>query len=487
MQRSVYFVLGCLVIILSVFLAFWGLDQVDLEASENIYVADAIGYLRRDPYMAPRQHLGKPHAPASPHPFLVQFLTAEIFKYFGLSLFTARLLQSGSVVMSALVVMFLARRIFKTASVAIVSGLVYTTFPLVVRYSRMAVLDPILALVQGLGAVWLWELIQSTGKMVYLYAFFVGMSVGLSLSIKLTGIFYVLFVAIGLFWYKFKLRPQNFFRVFLIIILTGVLVFYLFNDPASYIFAWTHFSDPRHKSISLISMIKGLVAVDYWLPFAVTLIGIVPVLLLLSSLPNLVHGRKSASIIFIAAWMMASIYLVINPAHITGLSSEWAYLPIMLPLALIVGKLLWTFGRRLRFLRYNQIIFLLMGIYLLLATPTLVFFGLRYASLPLPNLAHGRNAVMGDLSVMRIIKTLNQDSQPSLVLVKLKGIELPLWLLNNNIITEPFYHELSAYDYVVTDDMKLITQTKANNFITKVAAKNQTEPEVFLLYQRKID
>ena len=117
------------ILALSGVLMFWELDNVDLEASEDIYMADAVSYLRHDPYMFPRQHLRKSHAPASPHPFLVPLLSAEIFKIFGLSVYGARILSSLSVVLSSFMVMLISKSLFRSNIVSITAGLVFATSP----------------------------------------------------------------------------------------------------------------------------------------------------------------------------------------------------------------------------------------------------------------------------------------------------------------------------------------------------------------------
>src|SRR3989344_6924178 len=133
------------VIFISFFLFFWEIDNVDIEASEDIYLADSVGYIRHDPFLVPRHHLRKPHAPASPHPFLVQLLTAEVFKRLGLSLFSARFLQAALTVATVTILILFTLLVTGYRQTALWAGFIYATLPLTVRYGKMAVLDPVLA------------------------------------------------------------------------------------------------------------------------------------------------------------------------------------------------------------------------------------------------------------------------------------------------------------------------------------------------------
>lgn len=482
MYRKYFLVSGGIILLLSSFFMFWELDSVDLEASEDIYVHDSVGYLRGDPFITPRQHLRKPHAPASPHPFFVQLLTAEILRIFGLSLYSARIVQAGATVICTALVILLAIKIFNSKEVALASGLIFATLPIVIRYGRMAVLDPILMLVQALAMFWLWLVIKSNTKMKYLYSIFVGISLALSISTKLTGIsilFTVLFFLVILI-----IRKHDFtlIKSLTIIIFSAIIVYLLFNDPYSYSYGWLHFEGKKIDNVTLYASISGILAFKYWYYFVISLIGIVPIILLVNAAYLSIKKKPDEKTTFFTIWLIAPLsYLLINPSHITGLSAEWAYLPLVLPLSLIMGKSLIDLYKNLmpKLVKNNYL--LLFILYLIIALPNIIFYGLRFKKIPLPNLAIGRNVVRGDLAVTKIIQNLNQDHNELLVLIKLIGVDLPIWLLSSNIKTEPYYHPIIYYDYIVTDDLNFVNFAKNNNFFIKKQEKNPSETEVYLL------
>ena len=469
------------IIILSIFLAFWKLDQVDLEASEDIYVADAVGYLRGDLFMVPRQHLRKPHAPASPHPFLVPFLSAELMKRFGLSLVSARYLQAGATVVTVGIIMLLTYRMFGSISIAVASGLIFITTPLAVRFGRMAILDPILSLLLAMGMLWSWE-VRRGGKVGLVYASFIGLSLGLSISTKLSGVFYFLPIGLVFIWLFFKKRNFYFLWVFILSLITMAFVFILFNDPYSYIYGWTHFSDPKSQNVGLMAIAKGIVAYHYWYLFVTTLTGLPIIMLLVNSIIR--YSNRfwiNFSKFFLFAWVLGPLsYLILNPPHITGLSAEWAYVPLFVPLSIIAGYSfidLWnTFSPKIM---RQQILIAFVGYFLVTLIP-LYWYGLRFRPLPLAAYRSARNVVNGDLAVTKTITLLNSDPRPIKLLVVLKSVGFPLWFLNNNVLSEPMYHQLTWYDYVVTDNLDLVEKVKIEKLILVSSEKNPTEDTVYL-------
>lgn len=478
MNRNYIILFFIFVILTSIFLAFWELDQVDLEASEDIYIADSVGYLRQDPYIVPRHHLRKPHAPASPHPFFVQLLTYLVFRIFGLSIFSARLLQASSLIITTLLVMFISYQLYKLSILAIFSGFIYATIPLVVRFSRMAVLDPMLALIVALGMIWSWSLISVRGRHIYIFAGLCGLTLGISASIKLTGIFYFIPFVILLFLFFIKSRKILYIKVFLLFLFNGALVFVLFNDPYSYIYSWANFSDPKYKNISLTAILKGPLAFRYWYLFVISLIGFGIVSVCIIAAIRYRRFWISNERVFILTWLLSPIiYLILNPPHITGLSAEWSYVPVFVPLSLIIGKTLIALIKRQNVAVKISVICL----YFATTFVPLLSYGLRFKPMPLASFLHARNVVRNDLAVTKTIYRLNQESRNILVLVQLKSVGFPLWLLNDTIRTEPMYRSIDVYDFVVTDNQDLITTVIGNGFTVVSREKNPTESEIVLL------
>lgn len=478
MNRRSYFVFLFLIICSSLFLAFWELDKVDIEASEDIYLADSVGYLRQDPFIVPRHHLRKPHYPASPHPFLVQSLAYLIFKAFGLSIFTARLLQASSLGFTTMLVIFISYKLFKSPLVAIMSGLIYTTVPLVVRFSRMAIIDPMLTLVLALGMVWSWSLMKSNGKRRNIFVALCGITWGLALSIKLTGIFYGFpFLTLFLLQY-FRTRDLYYIKAIFLFLLFAGGIFVLFNDPFSYYYGWTHFSDPKYKNVSLLAIFKGLLALKYWYIFCTSLLGFGIVASLFYIVKKYHIFWKTEKRIFLLIWFLTPVsYLTLNPPHITGLSAEWSYVPVFVPLAVIIGKALIDLVSSLKGIsKYSYIL-----LYFIATVPMLILYGLRFRQMPLATYLHARNVVRYDLAVTKTIQKLNQEERKILVLVNLKSVGFPLWLLKDTITTEPQYHPISDYNYVVSDNEELIQKIKQDGFFVVSSEKNPTEREIVLL------
>lgn len=470
------------VLILAAFLFFWELDNVDLEASEDIYVSDSVGYMRGDPFMVPRHHLRKPHYPASPHPFLTQLLQAEVLKQFGLSLYSARTLQAGAGFATFLAVTYLAYLMFKTWGLAVFAGLVFITIPLVVRFGRMAVLDPLLMFWQVLGMVWAWMYLGSRGKWSITYASLMALSWVLASSTKLSGVFFSLPLALIIIWKYFKISRRHIWLSIGVLLITAMIFFVLLNDPQSYIQAWFNFSDPKHRNISLFSSIKGVVAFKYWYIFVTSLIGIGPFLIAIFGVIRYRRFWLNTRRWFIAMWLLGGAsYLILNPPHVTGLSAEWSYLPLMAPLAIAIGKILMGFSDLFSHKKRYRFIVVLGVIYLIIAAPPVILYGLRFRQLPLAAYLKARNVIRGDLAVTKIIHELNLEKRKALILVDLKSVGFPLWLLNSNLQTEPFYHQLPSYNYVVTDNVKLIQTTLAHGFQVRAREWNPTERELYLL------
>lgn len=479
MSKFHFFLIGG-IFCLSAFLLLWKLDGVDIEGSEDIYISDAIGYMRGDLYMVPRHHLRKPHYPASPHPFLYQLLMIELFKTTGLSVFSSRLVSVWSTILTGLIVTLLGWLIFKSIKIASFSGLLFFSSPLVIRFGRMAILDPLLMCVQAIGAVFVWKFLVSQRYSSLLFAGFSGLVYGLSISTKLSGVFYILLFISVWFWKLLTLKIDRKIHVLslLVFFISSGFIFYFFNDPASYIYGWLNFSDPKYKNISPVAFVKGIIAIKYWYVFVAGLLGIVQFVLIVLSVRFIGRFWLSRKKVFLMSWVLVPIsYLLLNPPHVTGLSSEWAYLPLMPPLSILTG---WSLHGLLKGVStmFKYVITLLCGF--IIGIP-LVLFGLRLYPLPLPNLLLGRNVVVGDLAVTRIVTTLNQDKRQVRVLLVLKGVIMPLWLLNNNITTEPRYHKLAEYEYIVTDNQKLIDEASGQFFSALRREKNPTEVEVVLL------
>ncbi len=467
------------VLLLSSFLSFWQLSSVDIEASEDIYVADAVGYLRHDPFMVPRHHLRKPHYPASPHPFLVPFLTTEVFEVFGISIFTARFVQSFSVVLTTGVVMLLAFSLSRMVFTAVLSGLLFTTSPLVIRFGRMAVLDPVLMLVYAMLILWSWRMVKKRGVEGYIFAGLVGLSLGLAISTKLTGIFFVIPIGLLFMWQFLKTREKYFIGAGIICAFVCVTIFVLLNDPYSYYYGWTHFSDPKHSRISLSAILRAVTTVRYWFYFVTGLIGVPAFAIFLIALGRFKNIFASTKRIFLFSWILGPLtYLVINPIHVTGLSAEWSYLPIMVPFSIILSMTIATF--RNKAMRHGILI-----CYFLFTIPVLCWYGLRFKQLPLAQYLRARNVVMGDSAVTNILTALNKEKEESLVLVVTKGIDFPLWLVSDNLHTEPFYHLIEEYDYIVTDNQDMRKKAEENNFANVRSAQNPSEPMISLFKNRE--
>lgn len=476
MSNNNFILLAISILLLSSILMFWELDNVDFEGSEDIYVSDSINYLRNDPFTVPRHHLRKPHAPASPHPFLVQMLTTEVIKRLGFNLFSVRFLQAGLSVITVAIFILFTLHLTVNKQIALWAGFIYATLPLTVRYGKMAVLDPVLAFFTLLTFLWLW-LAYKNKKISNLFALFSGIGLGLCASTKLTGIFVGLEVFLFVIYLWFVQSKKSAIRISVFIGIGFVITFFAFNDPYSYWYGWTNFSDPKYKNIGVSSVIKGFLDWKYWGSFAFALIGIFTTLLLISSLFFFFRSRLTAQKVLLLAWIFPSIiYLLINPAHITGLSSEWSYLPLFLPLSIIMAKKLnEVTTKRKKWATFIVCLFIISVI------PGLYYFGLRTLYFPLPNHQGARNVVRGDLAVTSIIRALNQNYGESLVLLQLKGVILPTWLLNDNIKTEPFYHRIEEYDYIVTDNLTLASRALKSNFSLQKREQNVSEVAVYLL------
>ncbi len=481
MQKRMYLISLVAVIIISLFLAFWELDKVDIEGSEDIYVADSVSYLRHDPFIAARHHLRKPHFPASPHPFLVQMMTYVVFKYMGLSIFSSRFLQAISYVVTTVLLMFMSYKLFKSWTVSVLAGFVYSTLPLVVRFSRMAIIDPLLSLWVITGMIMSWSLIKAKSRLLYFFSGLCGIIFGLSISTKLTGIFFALPYFCIFIWRYFYTRDKVYIKAFIVFLIFSLGIFTIFNDPYSYYFGWTHFEGRRVTNVSISNMILGIIHFPYWYQFGISLLGIIPAILLLY---GIIHYRKwweNEKRIFILFWIFGpASYLIINPPHKTGLSAEWSYLPLFVPLSIILGKIatdIWK-SKAPGYLKQN--IGFLLVIYGVFNSMFLVFYGLRFKQMPLATYLHARNVVRYDLAVTKTIDRLNLEDRKILVFVNLVSVGFPLWLLKDSVTTEPQYHPLEAYDYVVTDREELIKKVKDTGFIVVSNEKNPTEREVLL-------
>lgn len=474
-KQGILFLLAT--ILIAGFLLFFRLDSVDLEASEDIYLADAIGYIRGDLYIVPRHHLRKPHFPASPHPFLFQHLATIPFKLFGISLTTARMVPAIATLVSVIALIILGCRL-AGYQLGTLSGLIFILFPLVTRYGRMAILDPLLTVIQILGMLWLCEVVTQQRFKGYVFAALVGMAWGMSSSTKLTGIFFSIPILLLFGWYFLKTRQQYFIIAFSICVFVAVVIFFLFNDPYSYYFAWTHFSDPKHQNITLSAILKAFTTARYWFYFITGLFGVIPFGLLLHALVQTVKRTDITSKqAFLAAWILAPLtYLVLNPIHITGLSAEWSYLPIIAPLSIIIAHILLNNIRS----RLENFSLIYWG-YFIFTMPFVLLYGLRLQPLPLASFLHARNVVWGDLAVASIIKELNTQTASTRVLVVTKGIDFPLWMLRDTIITEPPYHDFSWYDYIVTDNKEIVQQSHEHFFEVLMQSQNNGEPIVYLL------
>lgn len=469
------------IIILATTLMLFNLDNVDFDANEDIYTYDTVGYLRRDPYTVPRHHLKKAHYPAAPHPFLYQLIQAEIFKIAGFYLFSARLLSAGLTLLTGLLILIWGKIIFKQNIPTYIGGFIFFMTPLVIRFGRMVNLDVLLMFLQTLGMLWLWFALRRKNLSGLIFSGFTGIAAGLTLATKLSGLLF-LPVYIFLFIYYFiKTGERQYLFKLSVFLMVAAGVFILLIDPYSYYYGWTHFPPPKHANITFLTIIRGLTDFKYWLMFAESLIGIPLTFMILFCFIKYRKSWFSGTGIFFLIWILPLfLSLIISPIHITGLSVEWAYLPLMPPIALMSSYGVYYLLRKYHEKKY----FLPVIICILIFQMSSVWnYGLRYKPLPIyfRHTTNFRNLINGDITILNIVKILNHETKNRLILLSLKSAIVPLWMLNNNLHTEPFYSQIKNYNFLITDDENLKRLFDDNGFMVIFNGQNTGEKEIFLL------
>lgn len=256
--------------------------------------------------------------------------------------------------------------------------------------------------------------------------------------------------------------------------------FYLLNNPQAYIYGWTHFSDPRIKQLSILVALKGWFNFKYWFKFAQVFLGPVFVSLLLYSVYILIKQRNrfnNKTLLLLALVLSPISYLLINPPHATGVSSEWAYVPLIMALSPVLAYSATKLAKKY--------FYLLVVVYVLSVGPNLIRFGLSTQKLPLYR--RGSNVLMGENSQYKTIQLLNKQSRGGKVLHYTNNLTLPIWLIDNKFPTEPFYRPVEKYTYVLTDNEELAGRALKNNFVVLSKTKDSRSNIFLYLLENSIN
>ena len=79
---------------------------------------------------------------------------------------------------------------------------------------------------------------------------------------------------------------------------------------------------------------------------------------------------------------------------------------------------------------------------------------------------------MGEKTQYETIQLLNQQPRGGKVLHYTTSLTLPIWLINEKFPTEPFYHPLETYDYILTDNEDLSQKAQIYGFTVLSMAKD---------------
>ena len=153
-------ILVVFLLIIGVSLRLWGLGNFDISPDEHHFIQEAYRYITNDPYLVPRHHPFKHAIPFVGHPFLGGYLITFIFKIFGPSVATGRLIFAFANI-SALIGTYLLGRTLFGNRIAVVALALLVFLPHDVRYGRDAHLDPLLGATLIWSVYFYWKFLNS--------------------------------------------------------------------------------------------------------------------------------------------------------------------------------------------------------------------------------------------------------------------------------------------------------------------------------------
>lgn len=460
-----------LLVIFFLFFRFYELNKPDIIEDEDGHVRDAVGYYYHDPYVNPRHHTFRHTVGTMGHPFFHHLLIYLSYKTFNLSYTSSRLPAALMSVFSAVVTYFLAKKMFdeKTARLAFI---LYILSPLVFRIARTANIDNTFASMGGVSIYFFYSYLRE--RKLY-FALGTGFFSALLLSSKINGgiIFAVFILVLGILTAR---KSVSINRRDIFFALGGLtlcfIIFFLFNDPYSYIDAIIHPSDRRYVSVFTQPFaydwvrLKG--AIIYLFPWHFSLVLFGSTILGLFS----IWKNKKYSIEY-------TLLIVSMLLFFTGFrfSLERGLLLSLIPASIITGHAISKY-----LFPPSTIKSILFLVYILLFIPYLLWYGFRTKPLPFAPYDHVTRFYSNRLSMFEYLNQL--PNKNIVVSVFPSTLFFPGMNVHKNIELVPIaFKDPQTTDYFLTDS-RVVYEEKLHDPQFKLVKMSVYKNDMASLFKR---
>ena len=462
----------CLLLAASI-LRLWHLESPDINPDEDHYIQDAVRLSHGDPYISVRYHTFKHGEPSIGHPFLVQVIGANVFKIFGYSNFTARLPQALAGILTVVTLLLFNKNL--GGRVAFVGALLLAILPFTVRYSRDAHLDSIFALFLTSVALFIWRYNSSRN---WIWLVLSGVFVGFAISTKLDGVIALILALTLIFSSQFNSNSigkdglKYFSTITAVILLTSFIIFFLLNDPTSYLGAVVKPADPNYTLMSAEFWTSAFKGYKFWGQVGFYLLSPAILFVWLFSLVYLIRNNNNTSR-FLIIWQLVLLPLIFF--HGPGLSGPYGLLPIIPPIMLTLAYLL----RHI----FKEKLMAITVFLLLLTLPFTSLYGLYIKPLPY-HVRDTWNRTLEDIFYLEIINEVNNITPPNGKVYLLPQTNYPIVHLRSDISWN--YSEPEKSDTLVVGSFNSLEKLDIKLSLHRIISKYQDGENLirYVFYKR---
>lgn len=422
------------------FLRLWGLGNFDISPDEHHFIHEAYRFVTGDPYVVPRHHPFRHGVPFVGHPFLGGDLMIIMFKVFGPSVTTGRLVMALSNLIAVLGTYILGKILFGPR-VALTALLLLVFLPHDVRYGRDAHLDPLLEATLLFAAISFWKVLNSQKLILGLW---LGAASALVWAAKINGPFLFVFYGLALAAFtrikNFPLWAKNHWQQLIIASVSFVIIFYLLVSPNAYFDALANPADPDIAGINKVLsqfvrdfysfMFQRLIPHLYSFPFAL----LVPFGIYVS-----LKHRKPQHLFLLSLFLVYSHIFITHVGH----SGEYGYVTLNPYFSLFAALALSRLHSPLRKIYIFTV--------LIFFTPLLILNGLRINIGPWAQttMFNDSNFRYGQTTYRDAVKAINNlPESPKVLWIKNGDRNVPMMDIRSGVELWPFF-ELDTVDTVL--------------------------------------
>lgn len=440
-----------MLVLFAAFFRFYELNMPDIIEDEDNHIRDAIAFYHNDPYIAPRHHTFKHNPGSTGHPFFQQFLMLFSYKLFSPSNASSRLPGVVMSIISALVVYHLGRKMFNQKA-GFIGASLYLLSPLVFRVSRTAHIDATFAAMGGLSLYYFYLYLK---EQKIRYALLTGFFSALLFSSKINGsIIFVVFASFIIISFILKLYQPG--KKDLSPFISGLFVFsilfFLLNDPYSYLDAIIHPADPGYGSVFTnplefnIPRLKGVLF--YLFPLHFSILAIVAIFFTFIKIIQKKDKRLEYTLLLVSLAFFFSGFRF-------GL--ERGLLIFLIPATVLTGKFI---ASHLNFQKTSHLLFYIL--ITVLFFPSLFWYGFRTKSLPIPPYDPVNHYYTNRLTMFKYLNSLPQEQITVSVLPS--TLFFPEMNLRKGIELIPVaFRDTRTTDYFLTDNKEIFQSKLVDN------------------------